>query len=166
MCGDFNVDFDRGGHNANHLLSFMHDHDLNLVRADLCSNVKYTYRRDDQMSRSWPDHIITLSHYVHLINDVACYSNECVDNFSDHLLLSCTMRITHPLRLVSSQSQYPVNSQVPDPCRVDWSRVSDHDCDNYCDYVRQHIPVLAIWYCCDVLWSKVQEALLWSWYSL
>ena len=147
LCGNFNVDFDRGGHNANHLLSFMRD--LNLVRADLCSNVKYTYRRDDQMSRSWPDHIITLSHYVHLINDVAC--NECVDNFSDHLLLSCTMRITHPLRLVSSQSQYPVNSQVPDTRRVDWSRVSDHDCDNYCDYIRQHIPVLSdtVITCCD-----------------
>ena len=74
--------------------------------------MKYTYRRDDQMSRSWPDHIITLSHYVHLINDIAC--NECVDNFSDRLFLSFTMHITHPLTLASSQSKYPVNSQFPD----------------------------------------------------
>ena len=84
ICGDFNVDFSRGGHNCNSLISFMHD--FNLVRADVNPNIKYTYRRDDHTSFSWPDHnniILTLSQYVNLIDSIAC--SESVDNFSDHL---------------------------------------------------------------------------------
>jgi hypothetical protein len=139
LCGDFNVNFTRGGHNANRLLRFIIIQDLNLARIDLYPNVKYTYRRDDQTSYSWPDLIITLSHYVHLINDVA--RNESVDNFSDHLLLSFTLRSTHSLTLASSQSQslaskscsHPVISQGLGSCRVDWARVSDLDRDNYCE---------------------------------
>ena len=48
ICGDFNVDFCRGGHNCSSLISFMHD--FNLVRTDVNPNINYTYRRDDHTS--------------------------------------------------------------------------------------------------------------------
>ena len=53
----------------------------NLVCADLSCNIKYTYRRDDYTSFSWPDHILTL----HLIKHITCTND--VANFSDHLPL-------------------------------------------------------------------------------
>ena len=37
ICGDFNVDFSRGGHNCSSLTSFMHD--FNLVRTDVNTNL-------------------------------------------------------------------------------------------------------------------------------
>ena len=65
ICGDFNVDFNRGGRNCEHPRSFMHEH--NFVCADMNSCIKYTYRRDDHTSFSWPDHVLTLSRTVRLM---------------------------------------------------------------------------------------------------
>ena len=52
ISSDFNVDFSR---NYISLISFMRD--FNLVCADVNPNIKYTYRRDDHTSSSWPSHI-------------------------------------------------------------------------------------------------------------
>ena len=84
ICRDFNVDFSRNSHNCRHLNLFMQN--LNLVCPDLSSNIKYTFRRDDLASFSWPDHVLTLGHHQHLIKGVP--SIDDVDNFSDHLLAS------------------------------------------------------------------------------
>ena len=59
ICGDFN---NCGGRNCEHLHSFMHEH--NFVCADMNSCIKYTYRRDDHTSFSWPDHVLTLALHV------------------------------------------------------------------------------------------------------
>ena len=56
VVGDFNVDFDRGGHLASLLLDFMAN--LGLVASDLCfrSSIGYTYESDSGLARSWIDH--------------------------------------------------------------------------------------------------------------
>ena len=69
------------------------------------------------------------------------------------------MLITYPLTLASAHSQslasksspYPANSQDLDYRIIDWLRVSDLDHDNYCEYIRQHIPALSdsVVSCCD-----------------
>ena len=59
ICGDFNVHFSQSNHNCIQFLTFMCTY--NLVCADLSCNIKYTYRRDDYTSFSWPDHILTLN---------------------------------------------------------------------------------------------------------
>ena len=127
ICGDFNVDFSRGGHNCSSLVSFMYD--FNLVRTDVNPNINYTYRRDDHTSFSWPHHILTLSQYRNLIDNIAC--SESVDNFSDHLPLSFSIAIAHPLKLSStlnlSCTTNPKtgldDSHSINTCKVDWRRV-------------------------------------------
>ena len=77
ICGDFNVHFSQSNHNCIQFLTFMRIY--NQVCADLSCNIKYTYRRDDYTSFSWPDHILT----VHLIRHITCTNDAA--NFSDHL---------------------------------------------------------------------------------
>ena len=93
------------------------------------------------------------SHH-HPCTDISC--SESVDNFSDHLPLSFTLAILPPFALNSSPSQ----SSDPVSCSriaesngpaVDWQKVSEADSDNYCKYVRDHMPLLAttVVSCCD-----------------
>ncbi len=37
--------------------------ELNLNAVDLQSHIGFTYERDDGKVRSWPDHVLTFSHY-------------------------------------------------------------------------------------------------------
>ena len=106
ICGDFNVDFSRNSHNCRNLNLFMQN--LNLVCPDLSSNIKYTFRRDDLTSFSWPDHVLTLGHHKHLIKGVA--SIDDVDNFSDHLPLVFQVDISNSLPLHTS----PPCTHLPD----------------------------------------------------
>ena len=116
ISGDFNVNFSRGGPNCNSHTSFMRV--FNLVRADVNPNIKYTYRHDDHTSFSWPDHVLTLSQHVNLINDTACF--ESVDNFSDHLPLSFNVSIAPPLTLSSALTTKPnSDSYRINSCKVD-----------------------------------------------
>ena len=57
ICGDFNVDFDRGGDNAQLLCNFMDDYSLVAADLNFRNAIHFTYERDDCAVRSWPDHI-------------------------------------------------------------------------------------------------------------
>ena len=91
IAGDFNVDFSRSNVTNRYLNSFMSD--LNLVASDVQPKfgIKYTYRRDDGLAFSWPDHVLTLSHHSQSIRDIRCW--ESVDNFSDHLPLEFSVNL-------------------------------------------------------------------------
>ena len=136
VCGDLNVDFMRGGHNCRHLQNFMREY--NLVSVDTNSSVKYTYRRDDHTSFSWPDHILTLSHTAHLITDIAC--TESVDNFSDHLPLSFSLTYNHPIIVNANATSYSNQINMDSSHTVKWDKVTEDDSINYCEYVRNHLP--------------------------
>ena len=61
IAGGFDVDFSRSNMFKNYLDSFMSV--LNLVAVDTQRefDINFTYRRDDDLVHSWPDHILTLS---------------------------------------------------------------------------------------------------------
>ena len=63
--------------------SYMDDRHLCAVDALSCYNIQFTYERDDGLARSWPDHVLTLSHCINDITDVRCMHSP--DNFSDHI---------------------------------------------------------------------------------
>ena len=136
LCGDLNVDFTCGGHNCSQLKDFMREYSL--VCVDMNSSIKYTYRRDDHSSFSWPDHILTLSHTAHLVTNVAC--TDSVDNFSDHLLLSFNLTINH--LVTTSAPPCRQTTSIDSFHNVDWDKVTEDESSNYCDYVRDHLPVI------------------------
>ena len=90
ICGDFNVDFKRTGHFLFYLTQFMLSH--NLVSVDCILPIDYTYCRDDNSAHSWPDHILTFSHYGNVIANFSTLNS--VDNFSDHLPLSFEIKLS------------------------------------------------------------------------
>ena len=152
VCGDFNVDFSRDSHNGCHLKAFMHSH--NLTRADTSSNIHYTYRRDDHTSFSWPNHILTLQHNVHMIQGVKYF--ESVDNFSDHLPLAFELVLQTPLSLpsiVTSPHNGLCNSYSPSSGRVDWNKITPAHSSNFCSFLDIHLPSISddIVSCCDPL---------------
>ena len=151
IAGDFNVDFTRKSSNGNHLLHFMHNH--NLVSVDSSANITYTYRRDNFSAFSWPDHILTYSHISHMINNILCAEN--ADNFSDHLPLFFQFVVSHPLSLptlappssiYSNSTQHPSHTPT-----VNWDRVTDSDISAYCTYIRDQLPIISegLLNCCD-----------------
>ena len=139
ICGDFNVDFARNRHNCRHLNLFMQN--LILVCPDLSSNIKYTFRRDDLTSFSWPDHVLTLGHHKHLIKGVA--SIDDVDNFSDHLPLVFQVNISNSLPLHTS----PVHIFLMTVVEL---TTADH-ISAYCSFLDEHIAAFPtdISSCCD-----------------
>ena len=150
ICGDFNVDFSRDNHNCYHLKAFMHSH--NLTRADICSNIQYTYRRDDHTSFSWPDHILTLHYNVHLIQGVACIDS--VDNFSDHLPLAFDLILQAPMSLPSvatASHNGHLHSDSLSNGRVDWNKVSPDHSSDFCSFLDDPLPTLPddLVACCD-----------------
>lgn len=146
ICGDLNVDFTRGGHNCSQLKDFMREY--NLVCVDANTSIKYTYRRDDHSSFSWPDHILTLSHTAHLVNNIAC--TDSVDNFSDHLPLSFNLTTNHPVT-PNAPPCSQTSTSIDSFHTVDWDKVTDDESIRYCDYVRDQLPVIPdeIVSCCN-----------------
>ena len=116
-----------------------------LVRADISSDIKFTYRRDDLTAFSWPDHILSLSRHVYLVKHVSCEDSE--NNFSDHLPLSFSVAFTYPACLPShsvpphSNTSSTSNSAASrSSIMVDWSRVSPDNISTYCDHIQDNIP--------------------------
>ena len=70
--------------------------DLQLCAVDLmCTNIDFTYERDDGLAHSWPDHVLTNSHCVKDIFSIKCIHSP--DNFSDHvpLYFELVMSVPH-----------------------------------------------------------------------
>ena len=67
-------------------------HSANLVSVDCNLPIDYTYHRDDNLARSWPDH--NYFDISMLVTNVSTLS--CVDNFSDHLPLSFFLNLSFP----------------------------------------------------------------------
>ena len=143
IAGDFNVDFNRESTNLHHLHNFLSD--LNLVVADLSflSSIHFTYRRDDGCVTSWPDHFLCDSS---LCSDLSAFG--CSDfgaNLSDHLPLSCSLRVN-----ISSSPPPP----LPAPTvkfRIAWHAATPDQFVSYCNMVSSHLlpfPV-SIRDCCD-----------------
>ena len=93
MAGDFNVDFAKVSPNRTILECFMQAFDLG--RGDTCSNISFTYRRDDHQSFSWVDHAICSSAILNTISNIM--STDSVDNFSDHLPVFFTFELLYSL---------------------------------------------------------------------
>ena len=87
IAGDFNVDFAKVSPNRAILEYFMQAFDL--VRGDICSDISFTYRRDNHQFCSWVDHVICSSAISSTISNII--SIDSVDNFSDHLPVFFTM---------------------------------------------------------------------------
>ena len=141
ICDDFNVDFARANRHCNILSSSMHS--LNLIRADINSDVTFTYRRDDFTVFSWPDHVISLKHHARLIKEVSC--EDSVDNFSDHLPLSFSIALpspsSPPSESISHRGSTRSNSApLQSSCTVDWNKVSPENIAAFCDNLRDNIP--------------------------
>ena len=149
IAGDFNVDFIRESINLHHLHNFLSD--LNLVVAGLPfhSSIHFTYRRGDGCVTSWPDHFLR---DTSLCSDLSAFG--CSDfgaNLSDHLPLSCSLRVD-----ISSSSPPP----VPAPTvkfRIAWHAATPDQFVSYCNMVSSQLlpfPV-SIRDCCDpsvLLW--------------
>ncbi len=58
IIGHFNVDFSRGGSNAEVLKSFMSDYHLSAVDLSFQQAVEFTYQRDDGSCTSWINHVL------------------------------------------------------------------------------------------------------------
>ena len=96
----------------------------NLVSVDCIFPMDYSYCRDDNSAHSWPDHILTFSHYANVIANVSTLNS--VDNFSDHLPLSfeINLNLSPSLNVPLSQATTPDPSQVKGPTptpKVCWS---------------------------------------------
>ncbi len=59
IVGDFNVDFDRGGANAQLLSTFMDDLHITPVDLSFQQSVEFTYEKDGGSCTSWVDHILS-----------------------------------------------------------------------------------------------------------
>ena len=86
-----------------------------LIRGYTCSDISFTYRRDDHQFFSWVDHVICSSVILNAINNIM--SVDSVDNFSDHLpvffTLNCSALSTHLRHTSISQRR----SMIPYPLR-------------------------------------------------
>ena len=90
ITGDFNVDFAKVSPNHTILECFMQAFDL--VRGDICSDISFTYRRDDH--QSFPGLIML---FVLILNNTSnMMSIDSVDNFSDHLPVFFTLNSSTP----------------------------------------------------------------------
>ena len=77
IVGDFNVDFDRGGAQAELLNDFAAELDLFACDSSFRESVMYTYERDDGTARSWIDHILCSRTFSSLISDVYTLRSDC-----------------------------------------------------------------------------------------
>ena len=94
---------------------------LNLLACDLSfrSSVKYTYGRDDGLSRSWIDHIFFSQSFSSLVTDVCTTRSGCI--LSDHFpLLHLNCSPSPGLSFLSSSS-----------LRINWSKATSFDSGNF-----------------------------------
>ena len=134
IAGDFNVDFSRSNVTNRYLNSFMSD--LNLVASDVQPKfgIKYTYRRDDGLAFSWPDHVLTLSHHSQAIRDIRCW--ESVDNFSDHLPLEFSVN----LDVTGNSGFVPKSHNASLSPRTNWNKVTAADIEKYNLLIQNNLP--------------------------
>ena len=136
VAGDFNVDFDRGGQNSKLLEDFILDLKLHVCDLDFRDQVCYTYERDDGHVCSWIDHVLCSQHISDSFADIhALHSGSTL---SDHFPLFFNVDLL-------SLSPPPPPPTVLGPChsvRIDWSKVSAANVQNYCDRLSQCIDVL------------------------
>ena len=66
------MDFSFPGVNHNALSAFMSDFDLCAADLPFESAIGFTYERDDDFVRSWPDHFLVSLHHSHLVHGVNC----------------------------------------------------------------------------------------------
>lgn len=117
VVGDFIVDFDWGGSLAKML--------LNLLACDLFfrSSIKYTYERDDGLSRSWLDNIICSQAFSSLVSEVFTICSGC--SLSDHFTVRFLLHVNcSPLSCSSSPSSST-------SLHIDWSKATSLDIDNF-----------------------------------
>ena len=105
IVGDFNVDFDRGGLFAKLLKDFMIELDLCVCDLGFSSSVKYTYERDDSLSRSWLDHVLCSKRFSNLFSDFHAIHSPSIH--SDHFPLFFNIDITCTI--------IPLNNVFPGP---------------------------------------------------
>ena len=138
VAGDFNVDFDRGGQNSKLLEDFILDLKLHVCDLDFRDQVCYTYERDDGHVCSWIDHVLCSQHISDSFADIhALHSGSTL---SDHFPLFFNVD------LQSLSPPPPPPPTVLGPChsvRIDWSKVSAANVQNYCDRLSQCIDVLS-----------------------
>ena len=147
ICGDFNVDFSRSNNNSLLLSDLMKTH--NLVQADLCSNISYTYRRDDMSAHSWPDHVLTSRHLMHLVKEISCV--DYVDNFSDQLPLFFSLALSPQATPKNKSRESRSSLGSPSNTRVAWDQISSVHLASYCNLIQQNLPLLSeeLLSCCD-----------------
>ena len=152
VAGDFNVDFDRGGQNSKLLEDFIMDLKLHVCDLDFCDQVCYTYERDDGHVCSWIDHILCSQHISDSFADIhALHSGSTL---SDHFRLFFNV----DLRSLSPPSPPPPTVLGPShSVRIDWSKVSAANVQNYCDRLSQCIDVLPSIRCYQLCSCKLHK---------
>ena len=88
-----------------------------------CSSIKFTCERDDGLSRSWIDHIICSQSSSSLVTDVYTTRSGCI--LSDHFPLCFLLHLNCSSFLGLSSPSSPAS------LRIDWSKATSFDIDNY-----------------------------------
>ena len=116
-------------------------HSANLVCVDCNFPIGYTYHRDDNRAKSWPDHILTYPYHSALVTNVSTLS--CVDNFSDHLPLSFSHNLAFPVPHCAPVSVSPQSSahDAQNPS-VSWSKITPDHINHYCQCVVGNLPLI------------------------
>ena len=127
VVGDFNVDFDCGGHLASLLLDFMAN--LGLVASDLCfrSSIGYTYESDSGLARSWIDHVICSQASSALISGLQAVHSGSI--LSDHFPLFFSLNV-QPKSLPTSAGRTLGTSHL---ARINWDKVNSSNIQDYCE---------------------------------
>ena len=138
IAADFNVDFAKVSPNRTILECFTQAFDL--VRGDICSDISFTYRRDDH--QSWVDHVICSSAILNTISNIM--SIDSVDNFSDHLLvfftLNCSTLSTHLRPILICQTPSTSDSLS---MKINWSKITEDDIRNFRHLLQHNLPSLS-----------------------
>ena len=129
LVGDFNVDFDRSGPLTKLLSDFMLE--LDMLSVDYHrSCITYTYERDDDLCRSWIDHIVCFQSCSSLVSDLSVNHS---GNFSDHSPLTFAVH-------ANCEPYCHPSCPKMSPPKIDWSKVTSTDADRFCDMVSKHLP--------------------------
>ena len=110
--------------------------DRHLCAVDALSyNIQFTYESDDGLARSWPDHVLTLSHCINAITDVRCIHS--TNNFSDHIPLCFCLNLDAQVKYTAE----PVDSMnSKDTNVIDWNKVEAIHIDAYQNLVKSSLP--------------------------
>lgn len=118
LGGDYNTDLNRKSPQTEALNNFLSNGEC--VMCDESKDVSHTYRSVDGQYFSHIDHIIAS---LNMKDEMKCCQIvDCVDNFSDHVALSCTWAV--PVTFVTSATCDPSPQ-----CK--WSKATSGDIENY-----------------------------------